>query len=106
AIFQRSLTRLPQRSINDFRVARIDLHIAPADVLIAIKKPFKCFATIDRSLNPALLVRPVWMTGYRYKDAIRIFWINRQLRDLLTVAPPEMRPRFSGVGRFVNSDHT
>jgi len=34
------------------------------------------------------------MTGYRHKDAIRIFWINRQLRDLLTIAQSEMRPCF------------
>ena len=34
------------------------------------------------------------MTGYGDKDAVRIFGIDRHLRDLLTVAQPEMRATF------------
>jgi len=43
------------------------------------------------------------MTGYGHKDAIRIFWIDSQLRDLLTVAQSEMRPRLACVSRFINA---
>ena len=43
------------------------------------------------------------MTGYGNKDPVRIFRIDRQLRDLLTIAQSEMRPRFSGISRFVNT---
>jgi hypothetical protein len=43
------------------------------------------------------------MTGYGHKDAVCIFWIDRQLRDLLTIAQSEMHPRFSGVSRFINA---
>ena len=79
------------------------LHIARADVLIAIQHLFERLATIDGSINTAFFVRPVRMTGYGYKDAVRIFWIDRQLRDLLTFAQSEMRPRFAGISRFINA---
>ena len=103
AIFPWSFTRFPKRSVNNCRIARIDLHIARADVLIAIQHLFECFAAIDGSINTAFFVRPVRMTGYGHKDAVRIFWIDRQLRDLLTIAQSEMRPRFSGISRFINA---
>ena len=43
------------------------------------------------------------MTGYGNKEPVRIFWIDRQLRNLLTIAQPDMRPRFSGVSGFINA---
>jgi hypothetical protein len=47
AIFPRSFPRFPKRSVNNLRVARIDLHIARANVLIAVQHLFECFAAID-----------------------------------------------------------
>ena len=43
------------------------------------------------------------MAGYGYKDAVRIFWIDRQLWDLLTIAQSEMGPGLAGISRFVNA---
>jgi hypothetical protein len=103
AIFPWSFTRFPKCSVNNGRIVRIDLHIARADVLIAVQHLFECFAAIDRSINTAFFVRPVRMTGYGNKDPVRIFWIDRQLRDLLPVKQSEMRPRFSSVSRFINA---
>ena len=103
AIFPRSFTRFPKPSVNNCRIARIDLYIARADVLIPVQHLFKCFAAINGTINAALFVRPIRMTGYGHKDAIRIFWIHSQLRDLLSITQSEMRPRLSGIGGFINS---
>ena len=43
------------------------------------------------------------MTGYGHKYPVRIFWIDRQLRDLLTITQSEMRPGLAGVSRFINA---
>ena len=40
------------------------------------------------------------MTGYGHKETVSVFWINRQLRDLLTIPQAHMHPRFSGVSRL------
>src|SRR4029077_3350254 len=97
SVFPGAFARFPQRRVNNLRTARIDEHIARADVLIAIQNFFERFAAIERSINAAFFVGPVRMTGYGHKDAIRIFWIDSQLRDLLTVAQSEMRPRLTCV---------
>jgi hypothetical protein len=103
SVFPRSFARFPQRRVNNLWIARIDQHIARADVLIVIKNFFECFSPIERSINAAFFVRPIGMTDYGNKDAVWIFWIDGQLRDLLTVAQSEMRPRLSGVSRFINA---
>ena len=43
------------------------------------------------------------MAGYGNKDAVRSFWIDCQLRDLLTIAQSQMHPSLSGIRRFVNT---
>ena len=43
------------------------------------------------------------MTGDRDEKFVSVFGIDYQLRDLLTVAEPEMRPRLAGVSRFINA---
>src|SRR5205814_6021081 len=99
----RSFARFPQRRVNDVRIAWIDLHIACADVLVAMQNLFECFAAIERSINAPFCVRPVRMTGYRNENAIGFFWIDRELRDLLTIAQSEMHPGLAGVDRFINA---
>ena len=103
SVFPRSFARFPQRSVNNLRITRIDHHIARTDVLIAIKHFFKRFAAVERSINAAFFVRPIWMTGYGNKNSVRIFWIDSQLRDLLTVGQSQMLPRCSGISRFINA---
>ena len=88
---------------NNPRITRIDHHIARTDVLIAIKHLFKRFAAVERSINAAFFVRPVWMTGYGNKNSVRIFWIDSQLRDLLTRRTIPVLPRCSSVSRFINA---
>ena len=61
------------------------------------------FAAIDGSINTALFVRPVRMARYGHNDAIGIFRIDRQLRDLLTITQSEMRPRLSSISGFINT---
>src|SRR5215471_1437536 len=103
AVFPRSFARFPQRCVNDLRIAWINLNIARADVLIAVQHLFECFAAVERSINATLFVRSIRMAGYGNKDAVRSFWINCQLRDLLTIAQSQMRPSPSGIRRFVNT---
>ena len=43
------------------------------------------------------------MPGHSHEKSVGIFWIDSQLRDLLTVAQSQMRPRFAGIDRFVDS---
>ncbi len=43
------------------------------------------------------------MASDRNKDAVRIFWIDSQLRNLLTITQSEMRPSLAGVSRFINA---
>ena len=43
------------------------------------------------------------MTGDSNEESIRISRIDRDLRNLLSIAQSQMRPGFSRVGRFVNA---
>ena len=102
AVLPRAFARFPQSRVNNLRIARIDLHVARAGVFIAIQNAFEIFPAIERSIKAAFFVRSVGMTGHRDENALCIFWIDSELRDLLTVAQTEMRPRLSGIDRFVN----
>ena len=43
------------------------------------------------------------MPGHSHEKPVSIFWIDSQLRDLLTVAQSQMRPRLASISRFVNA---
>ena len=43
------------------------------------------------------------MPGHGHEKSVGIFWIDSQLRDLLTVAQSQMRPRLACIDRFVDS---
>src|SRR5581483_8568092 len=61
------------------------------------KELFECFAAIERAINTAFFVRPVGVTRHGHENAIRIFWIDSDLRDLLTVPQSQMCPCLAGV---------
>src|SRR5215471_10467430 len=103
AVFPRSFARFPQRCVNDLRIAWINLHIARADVLIAIQYLFKCLAAVERSINATFLVRSIRMAGDGNKYPVWSFWIDCQLRDLLTITQSQMYPSLSGIRRLVNT---
>ena len=84
-------------------MTRIDLHVAGANVFIAVKHLLECFTAIERSKHTALLVRPVWMPSHGHEKPVGIFRVDSELRDLLTVAQSQMRPRLASISRFVNA---
>src|SRR5262245_28618528 len=43
------------------------------------------------------------MPGHSHEKPVGIFRIDSQLRDLLTIAQSQMRPRLASISRFVNS---
>ena len=64
---------------------------------------FESFSAIERSINAALRIWPVGMPRNRHENALRIFWIDSQLRNLLAIVQSQMRPRFAGINRFINA---
>ena len=102
-VFPRTFARFPERSVNDLRIRRIDLHIVAARVFVLVKRLLESLAAIDRKEDTAFLVRPIGMSGHRHEQVLGIAGIDRDLRDLLAVAQAEMRPGFARVGRFVDA---
>src|SRR5207247_8876020 len=58
---------------------------------------------IGRTEAPALLVRAVRMAEYRNEKPVRIASIDDDLRNLLAVAQPEVRPALAAVGGFIDA---
>src|SRR6185503_14585490 len=102
-VFPRTLPRLPKSCVSNIRIFRIEEHIRAADVLVFIENFLKRLASIGRTKNPALFIWTIRMTGDRHQQAVRIAWIDRDLRNLLAVAQAEMCPRVTCVGRLVDT---
>ncbi len=63
----------------------------------------KGLAAVDGAEDATLVVRTVGMAEHGHEQAVGIFGIDEDGRDLLAVAQTEMLPRLAAVGRFVHA---
>src|SRR5262249_41069394 len=77
--------------------------VLAAGVHVPEEHALEAAAAVCRPEDAALLIWPVRMPERGDKQAIRVLRIDRDLRNLLGVAKPEMRPRRSGVSGFVHA---
>src|SRR5450759_3856459 len=82
---------------------RINSYIIAPGVFIFVKNFFKSFSAISGTINSTFFIGPIRMTQYGHKNPVGVFWINSDLRDLLSVLQAKVHPGFSGIGRFVNA---
>ncbi len=95
--------RLPQRGIYRFCVVRVDRHINTAGVRVDEQYLAPRFPAISRLEDTAFCVRFENMTHCRHVDDIGIVRIDRDAFRDMCVGESGIRPRFSGIGRFVQT---
>ncbi len=94
---------LPQRRIHDVRIGRVDADIVAARVLVLVEHFLERAATVGRSKDPTLRIRPVRVSECSHEYPVWIVRVDVDHRDHLRVAQAEMRPRPAGVGRLVDA---
>jgi pyridoxal biosynthesis lyase PdxS len=73
-------------------MVRIDLDLRCSGELVDKENVLEGLAAIRRSIEAALLIRPIGMSGHGNEDAVRIMRVNGDLADLLSIAKTEVRP--------------
>ena len=86
AAFDVALLLLPERGVDDVRIARIDADVVAADVLVLVENLLECRAAVGRAEDAALGVRAVRMAERRDEQPIRIARIDLDVRDHRRVA--------------------
>src|SRR5262249_53956784 len=92
-VFPGALARLPQAGVHDVRIFRIELDVRRAGVLVLEQPLLKGAPAVGRSEDAALVARSIWVAERRDEHAVRIAWVDDDVRDLLGVAEAEMAPR-------------
>ena len=103
AAFDEALLLLPERGVHDVRIARIDLDVVGAGVLVLVQHFLKRPTAIGRAEDAALLVRPVGMAEGGDEEAIGIVRIDCDHRDHLRVVETEIRPALSSVRGLIEA---
>ena len=102
--FDEALLLLPERRVDDVRIARIDADVVAADVLVLVEHLLERRAAVGRAEDAALGVRTVRMAERRDEQPIRIAADRpRCSRSSACRAAAEMRPRLAGVGGLVDA---
>ncbi len=102
AVLPGGLPRLPERGIDDLGIGGIDQHVDSAGVRILVEDAMEGLASVQRAEDAALLVGPVRVAEHGHEEAVGVFRIDRDLRDLLAVAQPEVPPGKPAVDRLVD----
>src|SRR5436189_84819 len=87
----RSLPLLPQARVDDVRVARIEFEVGRTGVLVFREHLLKRSPAVGRSVDAALVVRPVRLPEHRDEQAVGVARIDDDVGNLLAVAKAEMR---------------
>src|SRR5262249_18550890 len=103
AVFPRPLPLLPQRRVDDVRVGWIDVDVLATGVGVLEQNAFESLAAVGGAEDAALFVGTVGMAERGDEEAIRIPRVYGNLRDLLCVAQPQVRPGGAGVRRLVDA---
>ena len=103
AVLPRALAGLPQHGVDVVGVLRIEHDVGAAGVLVLVEHLLERARPVGRSEDPAFFVRPVRMSEHRHEQPIRIFRIDRDLRNLLSVTQAEVCPCSPGVRGFVDA---
>ncbi len=84
------------------RVGRIERQIRASRVGALVQDLLERTSAVGGPEDSALLVRPVWVPENGDEQAIGIFRIDDDLRNLLAVAKVQVRPGPAGVGGLVD----
>ncbi len=88
----------PKRCVSRVRIPGIDQHIRAAGVFVLVQDLLESTAAVSRAKDAALFVRSIRMSGDRDQEMFGIAWVNRDLRNLLTVTQAKVRPGLSTIG--------
>src|SRR6266487_5278977 len=102
-VLPRSLPLFPQRGEDGVGIRRIDVDVFAAGVLVHVEYALERPAAIGRAEDAALRAWSVGMTQCGDEQAVRVLRIDGNLRNLLGIAQPEMRPRRT---RTRSEEHT
>ena len=92
------MARGPEGGVHRVRIAGGELHVDAAGVLILVEHLLERLPTVGGAEDPAFGVGAVGVAEDRDEEAVRILGIDRDARDLPTVAEAEVRPCLTGVG--------
>src|SRR6185312_7709126 len=101
--FDVTLLLLPECSVNDVRILRIDANVVAAHVLVLVKHLLESLAAISRAEYSALGIWTVGMAKCSNEEPVRIRGIDLDVRNHLRLAETQMRPRLASVGRLVHA---
>ena len=94
----------PQHRVDCFRIRGIESKVSGAGVLVLVENFLESLSAVGGTKDPALGVRAVRMSFGGNENAVGIFRVDENCSDLLGVTEVlQMRPRFSGVGGFVDA---
>ncbi len=99
----RRAARLPQRGVNHFRVARLEVEIDRAGVVVRPENFLPALSAVAGAEDSTLRIRSVWMPEGSDVDEIRIVGMDENLPDLLRVREADVRPRFPAVEGLVHA---
>ena len=97
AAFDEALLLLPERGVDDGGIARVDLHVVGAGVLVLVENFLKTAAAVGRSKDAALLVRSVGMAEDGNEEPVRVVWVDGDHRDHLRIAEAKLGPGCPGI---------
>src|SRR5262249_59658827 len=103
AVLPRTFTCLPQRGINDVRVAGIDEHVGGAGVFVLLQHWLEGFAAVHRAEHTPLEVGSVGMSRRSYENTVGVTGIDGDLRNPLRVPQAQMLPGLAAIFRHVNA---
>ncbi len=94
---------LPESSVNDPWVVRVEGEIDGASVLIPVEDLRPGRAAVQRPEDAAGRVGPEGVPEHRRVDDVRVGGVDAQLADLTAITQPDVGPGLPGVGRLVDA---
>src|SRR5262252_8891593 len=92
SIFPGRLPRCPKHGVDMLRIGRVEREVDGARVFVLVENLLPRAPAVERAEDSSLRIGSVGMSQNRGEDAIRVFRVDEERRNLPPVREPEVSP--------------